>query len=71
DGMCHISELADGYVESVTDVVKVGDDVRVKVILVDDQGRIKLSRKKAIADEQADNPTDEAAETVGASEDAE
>ena len=51
DGMCHISELADGYVKSVTDVVKVGDYVRVKVILVDDQGRIKLSRKAAMAGE--------------------
>ena len=47
DGMCHISELADGYVESVSDVVKVGDEVKVKVILVDDQGRIKLSIKQA------------------------
>ena len=50
DGMCHISELADGYVEKVSDVVKVGDEVKVKVILVDDQGRIKLSRKQAIAE---------------------
>jgi polyribonucleotide nucleotidyltransferase len=49
DGMCHISELADGYVKNVTDVVKVGDVVKVKVILVDDQGRIKLSRKAAMA----------------------
>jgi polyribonucleotide nucleotidyltransferase len=48
DGMCHISELADGYVKSVSDVVKIGDMVRVKVILVDDQGRIKLSRKAAM-----------------------
>ena len=48
DGMCHISELADGYVEKVSDVVKVGDVVKVKVILVDDQGRIKLSRKQAM-----------------------
>ncbi|TVS07211.1 MAG: polyribonucleotide nucleotidyltransferase [Phycisphaerales bacterium] len=54
DGMCHISELADGYVKSVTDVVKVGDYVRVKVILVDDQGRIKLSRKAAMAGEGAE-----------------
>jgi polyribonucleotide nucleotidyltransferase len=52
DGMCHISELADGYVKSVSDVVKIGDTIKVKVILVDDQGRIKLSRKKAIADEE-------------------
>ena len=50
DGMCHISELADGYVESVADVVKVGDTVKVKVILVDDQGRIKLSIKQADPD---------------------
>ncbi|MBL4809415.1 MAG: polyribonucleotide nucleotidyltransferase [Phycisphaerales bacterium] len=50
DGMCHISELADGYVESVADVVKVGDEVKVKVLLVDDQGRIKLSIKQADPD---------------------
>jgi polyribonucleotide nucleotidyltransferase len=53
DGMCHISELADGYVKHVHDVVKVGDVVKVKVILVDDQGRIKLSRKAAMAEEAA------------------
>jgi polyribonucleotide nucleotidyltransferase len=53
DGMCHISELADGFVKSVGDVVKIGDQVKVKVILVDDQGRIKLSRKQAMAGENA------------------
>lgn len=53
DGMCHISELADGYVEKVSDVVKIGDVVRVKVINVDDQGRIKLSRKAAMIDDAA------------------
>ena len=52
DGMCHISELADGYVKNVSDVVKIGDIVRVKVLLVDDQGRIKLSRKAALAEEE-------------------
>ncbi|MCC6426139.1 MAG: polyribonucleotide nucleotidyltransferase [Phycisphaerales bacterium] len=51
DGMCHISELADGYVKAVSDVVRVGDVVKVKVILVDDQGRIKLSRKAAMAED--------------------
>ncbi len=55
DGMCHISELADGYVKNVSDVVKVGDIVKVKVIQVDDQGRIKLSRKAAIEAEQSDS----------------
>ncbi len=51
DGMCHISELAEGYVKSVSDVVKIGDMVKVKVILVDDQGRIKLSRKAVLVEE--------------------
>jgi polyribonucleotide nucleotidyltransferase len=52
DGMCHISELADGYIKSVTEVVKLGDMVKVKVINIDDQGRIKLSRKAVIQDEK-------------------
>jgi polyribonucleotide nucleotidyltransferase len=50
DGMCHISEMADGYVKSVEDVVRMGDRVRVKVIKIDDSGRIKLSRKAAMAE---------------------
>jgi polyribonucleotide nucleotidyltransferase len=45
DGMCHISELAHGYVKAVTDQVKMGDVIKVKVINVDENGRIKLSRK--------------------------
>lgn len=53
DGLCHISELADGYVKSVADVVKIGDEIRVKVINVDDQGRVKLSRKVVIREESA------------------
>lgn len=65
DGMCHISELDDGYVEKVTNVVNVGDSIRVKVINVDDQGRIKLSRK-ALLKEEADKKGEE-----GESEDAE
>jgi polyribonucleotide nucleotidyltransferase len=52
DGLCHISELEDGYVQQVEDVVNVGDEVRVKVINVDDQGRIKLSRKQAMAENE-------------------
>ncbi|MBU0717400.1 MAG: polyribonucleotide nucleotidyltransferase, partial [Planctomycetes bacterium] len=52
DGLCHISELDADYVRSVEEVVKVGDTVRVKVIAIDDQGRIKLSRK-AVALEEA------------------
>ncbi len=54
DGMCHISELAEGYVQSVTEVVKLGDTVKVKVINIDDQGRIKLSRKAVIMEERGE-----------------
>ncbi|MFO0848035.1 MAG: polyribonucleotide nucleotidyltransferase [Gemmataceae bacterium] len=45
DGLCHISELDNGYVGRVEDVVRVGDRVEVKVIAIDDQDRVKLSRK--------------------------
>jgi polyribonucleotide nucleotidyltransferase len=45
DGLCHISELDHGYVGRVDDVVRVGDRVQVKVIGIDDQDRVKLSRK--------------------------
>jgi polyribonucleotide nucleotidyltransferase len=48
DGLVHVSELSDRYVDRVTDYVNVGDEVKVKVILIDDQGRIKLSRKEAM-----------------------
>jgi len=61
DGLCHISELASGYVKSVEDVVKVGETVRVKVIAVDDQGRIKLSRRAA-EEEDKSEAGEEAAE---------
>lgn len=52
DGLCHISELDTEYVKSADSVVKIGDVVRVKVISIDDQGRIKLSRKAAMLEEQ-------------------
>jgi polyribonucleotide nucleotidyltransferase len=48
DGLCHISELSDKYLERVTDVVEQGQEIKVKVLLIDDQGRIKLSRKAAM-----------------------
>jgi polyribonucleotide nucleotidyltransferase len=48
DGLCHISELADEYVSSVGDVCRVGDTMMVKVIAVDEQDRVKLSRKAAM-----------------------
>jgi len=45
EGLCHVSELSKEYVKNVKDVVDVGDTVEVKVINIDDQGRVKLSRK--------------------------
>lgn len=50
DGLCHISELSDGYVKSVGEVCKEGDKMHVKVIAVDDQNRVKLSRKAAMVE---------------------
>ena len=50
EGLCHISELSDGYVKNVEDVCKMGDLIPVKLTLIDDQGRLKLSRKAALAE---------------------
>jgi len=54
EGLCHISELSDGYVKNVEDVCKIGDLVSVKLIAIDDQGRIKLSRRAAIVEQDKD-----------------
>lgn len=50
EGLCHISELSDQYVKNIDDVCKVGDILPVKLILIDEQGRFKLSRKAALAE---------------------
>jgi polyribonucleotide nucleotidyltransferase len=49
EGLCHISELAEGFVDKVEDVVSPGDEVEVVVINVDDRGKIKLSHKQTLA----------------------
>jgi polyribonucleotide nucleotidyltransferase len=61
DGLCHISELSDGYVGRVEDVVRMGDTVRVKVISIDDQDRVKLSRKVLLREENPEAAEAEAA----------
>ncbi len=48
EGLCHVSELSEGYIKHVEEVCKVGDIIPVKLILIDDQGRLKLSRKAAL-----------------------
>ncbi len=50
DGMCHISELANFRVKKTDDIVKVGDEVWVKCLGIDEKGRIKLSRRAAMED---------------------
>jgi polyribonucleotide nucleotidyltransferase len=50
DGLIHISHLAEGRVDKVTDVVAEGDEVLAKCIEIDPAGRIRLSRKEALAD---------------------
>jgi polyribonucleotide nucleotidyltransferase len=52
DGLCHISELDDKYVERVDAICKVGDRMQVKVIAIDDQDRVKLSRKALMRDQK-------------------
>lgn len=54
DGLVHISQLDNGRVEKVTDVLKEGDEVLVKVLDVDDHGKIRLSRKAALGENSDD-----------------
>jgi polyribonucleotide nucleotidyltransferase len=54
DGLCHLSELSDDYVSNVNDICKVGDKMEVKVIAVDDQDRVKLSRRAAMHENEDD-----------------
>ncbi len=53
DGLVHISKLDKERVNKVEDVVSIGDEIVVKVMEIDDQGRINLSRKDALADIEA------------------
>ncbi|MCI7351053.1 MAG: S1 RNA-binding domain-containing protein, partial [Ruminococcus sp.] len=53
DGLVHISKLDRQRVEKVEDVVSVGDEIVVKVMEIDNQGRINLSRRDALADLEA------------------
>jgi polyribonucleotide nucleotidyltransferase len=50
DGLCHISEFSDKFLRSMDGVCKVGDVIKVKCLDVDERGRIKLSRKAAMAE---------------------
>jgi polyribonucleotide nucleotidyltransferase len=58
DGLVHISEIAEERVRKVEDVLKIGDEVLVKVIEIDNQGRVNLSRK-AVLKEQSEKEKQE------------
>lgn len=55
EGLVHISQLAENRVGKVSDVVAVGDEILVKVIKIDDQGKVNLSRKEALRAEENKN----------------
>jgi polyribonucleotide nucleotidyltransferase len=48
DGLLHISQISDQRIEKVTDALKEGDEVLVKVLEIDRQGKIRLSHKEAM-----------------------
>jgi polyribonucleotide nucleotidyltransferase len=52
EGLCHISELADFRVNKTEDICKLGDEIIVKCIGIDDKGRVKLSRRAAMEEEK-------------------
>ncbi len=58
EGLVHISELAPFRVNKVTDILNMGDKVKVKCLGVDERGKIKLSRVKALTDEEVNEEKD-------------
>ena len=56
DGLCHISELSNGYVSSVEDFCSAGEDMQVLVMGVDEHDRVKLSRRKALEELGIEDP---------------
>ena len=54
EGLVHVSELSNEFIRAVTDVVRIGDEVEVKVIAIDDFGKVKLSRKALMEPAEGD-----------------
>ena len=73
EGLCHISELSEGRTERTEDVLKRGDITRVKLLSIDEKGRLRLSRKAALAEEAEgasdDGESDEGADSLEVIED--
>ncbi len=58
DGLVHVSELAQSRVKNVEDIVQMGDKIWVKCLGVDERGKVRLSRKAAIADREAEESSE-------------
>jgi polyribonucleotide nucleotidyltransferase len=58
EGLCHISELADFRVNKTEDICKLGDEIIVKCIGIDDKGRVKLSRRSALEEKKESEEND-------------
>ena len=63
EGLCHISELADFRVNKTEDICKLGDEIIVKCIGIDDKGRVKLSRRAAMEENKADGAEEKTEES--------
>ncbi|MGI6402464.1 MAG: polyribonucleotide nucleotidyltransferase [Thermoguttaceae bacterium] len=59
DGLCHVSELSDAYIKNVASFCRPGEKMEVKVIGIDDQNRIKLSRKAALEERGETDQTED------------
>ena len=59
-GLVHISEVADSYVKEISEFLTVGDEVKVKVLNVDEGGKIGLSIRQAIEKPKVTKPRDQA-----------
>ena len=57
DGLLHISQISEQRLEKVTDALKEGDEILVKVLEIDRQGKIRLSRKEAVRDKEKSQST--------------
>ncbi|MGC8938683.1 MAG: S1 RNA-binding domain-containing protein, partial [Thermodesulfovibrio sp.] len=53
EGLLHISQIANKRIHKVSEVLKVGDEIPVKVIEIDELGRVRLSRKEALREIEA------------------
>ena len=59
EGLVHVSELENSFVQNVNDSVKVGDKISVKVLAIDDQNRVKLSKRAVDGPSQSDDDTND------------